>query len=189
MPSLIAPYTLPSENTTEAQLSQNFSQMYILMGKVLYSRNKCCNNQLKTISFPDNSFFQVHSHFSRIFNKIIKFQYFSRTGKTVVIFPGFPGAVGTLKILPHACPPPPPTGPNSFVFTYIFTESAHIEGPRPTPTRNPGSAPDFITIFKIMDRVQRLFFKLVIYLISTEFIDLLCPIISPSEFPASAANT
>ena len=55
---------------------------------------------LKTIFFPDNSFFQVHSHFSRIFNKIIKFQYFSRTGKTVVIFPGFPGAVGTLiKIL------------------------------------------------------------------------------------------
>ena len=96
MPSLIAPYTLPSENTTEAQLSQNFSQMYILMGKALYSRNECCNNQLKTIFSPDNSFFQVHSHFSRIFNKIIKFQYFSRTGKTVVIFPGFPGAVGTL---------------------------------------------------------------------------------------------
>ena len=96
MPSLIAPYTLPSENTTEAQLSQNFSQMYILMGKALYSRNECCNNQLETIFFPDNSFFQVHSHFSRIFNKIIKFQYFSRTGKTVVIFPGFPGAVGTL---------------------------------------------------------------------------------------------
>ena len=95
MPSLIA---LPSENTTEAQLSQNFSQMYILMGKALYSRNECCNNQLKTILFPDNSFFQVHSHFSRIFNKIIKFQYFSRTGKTVVIFPGFPGAVGTLNI-------------------------------------------------------------------------------------------
>ena len=100
MPSLVAPYTLPSENTTEAQLSQNFSQMYILMGKALYSRNECCNNQLKTIFFPDNSFFQVHSHFSRIFNKIIKIQYFSRTGKTVVIFPGFPGAVGTLKIGP-----------------------------------------------------------------------------------------
>ena len=96
MPRLIAPYTLPSENTTEAQLSQNFSQMYILMGKALYSRNECCNNQLKTIFFPDNSFFQVHSHFSRILNKIIKFQYFSRTGKTVVIFPGFPGAVGAL---------------------------------------------------------------------------------------------
>ena len=96
MPSLIAPYTLPSKNTTEAQLSQNFSQMYILMGNALYSRNECCNNQLKTIFFPDNSFFQVHSHFSRTFNKTIKFQYFSRTGKTVVIFPGFPGAVGTL---------------------------------------------------------------------------------------------
>ena len=50
---------------------------------------------LKLYFFPDNSFFQVHSHFSRIFNKIIKFQYFSRTGKTVVIFPG---AVGTLTI-------------------------------------------------------------------------------------------
>ena len=96
MPSLIAPYTLPSEYTTEAQLSQNFSQMYILMGKALYSRNECCNNQLKTIFFPDNSFFQIHSHFPRIFNKIIKFQYFSRTGKTVVIFPG---AVGTLCVV------------------------------------------------------------------------------------------
>ena len=96
MPSPIAPYMLPSENTTEAQLSQNFSQMYILMGKALCSRNACCNNQLETIFFPEKSFFQVHSHFSRIFNKIIKFQYFSRTGKTVVIFPGFPGAVGTL---------------------------------------------------------------------------------------------
>ena len=98
MPSLIAPYTLPSENTTEAQMSQNFSQMYILIGKALYSRNECCNNQLKTFFFPDNSFFQVHSHFSRIFNKIIKFQYFSRTGKTVVIFPGFSGAVVTLSV-------------------------------------------------------------------------------------------
>ena len=69
--------------------------MYILMGKALYSRNECCNNQLKTIFFPDNSFFQVHSHFSRIVNKIIKFQYFSKTGRTVVIFPG---AVGTLVV-------------------------------------------------------------------------------------------
>ena len=68
------------------------------MGRALYSRNECCNNQLKTIFFPDNSFFQVHSHFSRIFKKIIKFQYFSRTGKTVVIFPGFSGAVGTLSL-------------------------------------------------------------------------------------------
>ena len=74
MPSLIAPYTLPSQNTTEAQLSQNFSQMYIIMGKALYSRNECCNKQLKTI-FPQTI------HFSRIFNKIIKFQHFSRTGK------------------------------------------------------------------------------------------------------------
>ena len=89
MPSLIAPYTLPSENTTEAQLSQNFSQMYILMGKALYSRNECCNNQLKTIFFPENSFSQVHSHFFRIFNKIIKFQYFSRTGKLLSFFQVF----------------------------------------------------------------------------------------------------
>ena len=39
MPSLIAPYTLPSENTTESQISKNFSQVYILMGKAPYSRN------------------------------------------------------------------------------------------------------------------------------------------------------
>ena len=50
-------------------------------------------------------FFPQRIHFSRFtpifqdFNKIIKFQYFSRTGKTVVIFPGFPGAVGTLDLL------------------------------------------------------------------------------------------
>ena len=49
--------------------------------------------------FPDNSSFQLHSHFSRILNKIIKFPYFSRTGKNVVIFPGFPGAVGTLPLI------------------------------------------------------------------------------------------
>ena len=98
MVSLIAPYTLPSENATEVQLSQNFSQMYILMSKAQYSRNECCNNQLKTIFSPDNSFFQVYSHFPGFLNKIIKFQYFSRTGKTVVIFPGFPGAAGTLQI-------------------------------------------------------------------------------------------
>ena len=35
--------------------------------------------------------------------------------------------------------PPPPTGPNSFVFAYIFTESARIGGQRPR-TGNPGSA-------------------------------------------------
>ena len=95
MPSLIAPYTLPSENTTEAQLSQNFSQMYILMGKALYSRNECCNNQLKTI-FSQTIHFSGSLPFSRIFNKIQKFRYFCRTGKTIVIFPDFPGAVGTL---------------------------------------------------------------------------------------------
>ena len=94
MPSPIAPCMLPSEKTTEAQLSQNFSQMYILMGKALYSRNACCNNQLKTI-FPQRIHF---SRFTPIFpGFLIKFQYFSRTGKTVVIFPGFPGAVGTLS--------------------------------------------------------------------------------------------
>ena len=96
MPSRIAPYTLPSENTTEAQLSQNFSHMYTVIGKAIYSRNVCCNNQLKTI-------FSQTIHFSRftpIFpGFLIKFQYFSRTGKTVVIFPGFPGAVGTLMKL------------------------------------------------------------------------------------------
>ena len=89
MPSLIAPYTLPSENTTEAQLSQNFSQMYILMGKALYSRNECCNNQLKTIFFPDNSFFQVHSHFSSIFNKIINSSTFPGLEKLLSFFQVF----------------------------------------------------------------------------------------------------
>ena len=92
MPSPIAPYMLPSENTTEAQLSQNFFQTYILMGKALYSRNACCNNQLNTILFPREFIFPGSLPFFQE-----KFQYFSRTGKTVVIFPGFPGAVGTLS--------------------------------------------------------------------------------------------
>ena len=64
------------------------------MGKALYSRNECCNNQLKTIFFPDNSFFQVHSNFPRILNKIIKFQYFSRTGKTCHFFFRFSRSCG-----------------------------------------------------------------------------------------------
>ena len=45
-------------------------------------------------------------------------------------------------------PPPPPTGPNSFVFTYVFTEKHLCQrlAPPPTrvgapPTENPGSAP------------------------------------------------
>ena len=45
--------------------------------------------------------------------------------------------------MPGACPP---TGPNSFVFTYIFVEKCPrrrstppLTGPRP-PTGNPGSA-------------------------------------------------
>ena len=36
---------------------------------------------------------------------------------------------------------PSPTGPNSFIFTHIFTKSAGIGGPRPPPTGNPGYAP------------------------------------------------
>ena len=34
---------------------------------------------------------------------------------------------------------PPLTGPNSFVFTYIFTKKCPLTGPSP-PTGNPGSA-------------------------------------------------
>ena len=34
-----SPYTLPAENTTESEISKNFSQVYILMGKAPYSRN------------------------------------------------------------------------------------------------------------------------------------------------------
>ena len=53
--------------------------------------------------FPRQFIFPGSLPFSRTFNKIIKFQYFSRTGKTVVIFPGFPGSVGTLaSLLYHA---------------------------------------------------------------------------------------
>ena len=48
MQSLIAPHTLPSENTKESQISQNYSQVYILMGKALYSRNT------EKTAFPEN---------------------------------------------------------------------------------------------------------------------------------------
>ena len=92
MPSLIAPYTLPSENTTEVQLSQNFFQMYILMGKALYSRNVCCNNQLKTIFpprqliFPGSlSFFQdflVKLYNSSTFPGLENCCHFSRFSKS-----------------------------------------------------------------------------------------------------------
>ena len=47
-----------------------------------------------------SSNFQGLSHFSRIFGKNDKIPGFFRAGKTVTIFPGFPGAVGTLKIGP-----------------------------------------------------------------------------------------
>ena len=44
--------------------------------------------------------FQVPSHFSMIFFKILNFHDISMSGKATVIFPGFqgfPGAVGILK--------------------------------------------------------------------------------------------
>ena len=44
-----------------------------------------------------SSNFQGLSHFSRIFGKNDKIPGFFQAGKTVTIFPGFPGAVGTLK--------------------------------------------------------------------------------------------
>ena len=46
-----------------------------------------------------SSNFQGLSHFSRIFGKNDKISGFFQAGKTVTIFPGFPGAVGTLLIL------------------------------------------------------------------------------------------
>ena len=46
-----------------------------------------------------SSNFQGLSHFSRIFGKNDKIPGFFQAGKTVTIFPGFPGAVGTLSEL------------------------------------------------------------------------------------------
>ena len=43
-----------------------------------------------------SSNFQGLSHFSGIFGKNDKIPGFFQAGKTVTIFPGFPGAVGTL---------------------------------------------------------------------------------------------
>ena len=45
-----------------------------------------------------SSNFQGLSHFSRIFGKNDKIPGFFQAGKTVTIFPGFPGAVGTLAV-------------------------------------------------------------------------------------------
>ena len=45
-----------------------------------------------------SSNFQGLSHFSRIFGKNDKIPGFFQAGKTVTIFPGFPGAVGTLDL-------------------------------------------------------------------------------------------
>ena len=45
-----------------------------------------------------SSNFQGLSHFSRIFGKNDKIPGFFQAGKTVTIFPGFPGAVGTLMV-------------------------------------------------------------------------------------------
>ena len=46
-----------------------------------------------------SSNFQGLSHFSRVFGKNDKIPGFFQAGKTVTIFPGFPGAVGTLQTL------------------------------------------------------------------------------------------
>ena len=46
-----------------------------------------------------SSNFQGLSHFSRIFGKNDKIPGFFQAGKTVTIFPGFPGAVGTLYFI------------------------------------------------------------------------------------------
>ena len=51
-----------------------------------------------------SSNFQGLSHFSRIFGKNDKIPGFFQAGKTVTIFPGFPGAVGTLlKVGKNVC--------------------------------------------------------------------------------------
>ena len=65
--------------------------MDILSEKKSHFEGKTLNvrNELKF------SFFQVSSHFS-IFCKISKFHDIFMTGKAFIIFPGFPGAVGTL---------------------------------------------------------------------------------------------
>ena len=47
-----------------------------------------------------SSNFEGLSHFSRIFGKNDKIPGFFQAGKTVTIFSGFPGAVGTLLIIP-----------------------------------------------------------------------------------------
>ena len=49
-----------------------------------------------------SSNFQSLSHFSRIFGKNDKIPGFFQAGKTVTIFPGFPGDVGTLLSGPYA---------------------------------------------------------------------------------------
>ena len=49
-----------------------------------------------------SSNFQGLSHFSRIFGKNDKIPGFFQAGKTVTIFPGFPGAVGTPHLLQGA---------------------------------------------------------------------------------------
>ena len=51
-----------------------------------------------------SSNFQGLSLFSRIFGKNDKIPGFFQAGKTVTIFPGFPGAVGTLLISPEESP-------------------------------------------------------------------------------------
>ena len=52
-------------------------------------------------NFQKSSNFQGLSHFSRIFGKNDKIPGFFQAGKTVTIFPGFPGAVGTLGVDHH----------------------------------------------------------------------------------------
>ena len=53
--------------------------------------------------------------------------------------------------------PPPPTGPNSFIFTYVFTEKCLCRRLAPPPTRvgapptgNPGSALATVDVFTIL---------------------------------------
>ena len=61
---------------------------------------------------------------------------------------------------------PPPTGPNSFIFTYVFTEKCPCQRLASPPTRvgvppmgNPGSTPDEVYILNavLLSRERELF--------------------------------
>ena len=48
-------------------------------------------------------FFQVSCHFSMYLLNFSKFHDISRFSRCTLIFPGFPGRVGTLRKIPEGC--------------------------------------------------------------------------------------